>query len=85
MEKNKLLVDVEKYTDTLDYVTEINKVEFNELDLSQFFSNCTVEKQDKVSEKLTKLNNYNKIYMLLANEQLRIEFDLELIEFNSDL
>ena len=75
-----LKIDREKYFDTLDYVNELNRVEFTELDLSDFFTNCDDEMKTKISERLTKMNNYNKIYVLIAYENLRDEFGLILAE-----
>jgi hypothetical protein len=75
-----LKIDLDKYFDTLDYVNKINKEKFENLDLSDFFTNLDKEKKIKIKERLSKLNNYNRIYVLSAYETLRDEFDIKLTE-----
>lgn len=78
-----LKVELNRYFDVLDYVNELNRVEFTELDLSDFFTNCDDKMKEKISERLTKMNNYNKIYVLVAYENLRDEFGLTLTKKNN--
>lgn len=75
-----LKIDLDKYFDTLEYVNEINKENFENLDLSDFFIDLDKEKKIKIKERLSKLNNYNRIYVLSAYETLRDEFDIKLTE-----
>jgi hypothetical protein len=76
-------INLDKYFDTLDYVNEINKFEFEYLDLSDFFENLNKDKKIKIKERLSKLNNFNRIYVLSAYETLRDEFDIKLVEKNN--
>jgi hypothetical protein len=77
----KLIVD--KYFDTLDYLTEVNGKEFEELDLSEIFTPAPdKELLLKIKEKYTKLNNFNRIYVLVAYQHERENFKLELNKEN---
>jgi hypothetical protein len=73
----KLIVD--KYFDALDYLTEVNGKEFEDLDLSEIFTPAPdKELLLKIKEKYTKLNNFNRIYVLVAYQHERENFNLEL-------
>lgn len=77
-------IDVDQYLDVLDYLNEINRKEFEDLDLTDFFENPPDrDKKIEIKEKFTKLNNYNRIYVLVAYENMRDEFGLILKEKNN--
>lgn len=69
-------VKLDEYFDSYDYITKINSVEFEDLDLSEFFENADAVMKAKIKEKYTRLNNYNIIYVLSAYEQNRSELGL---------
>jgi hypothetical protein len=68
----------EEFEKSLDYVNTINKLKFIDLDLTDIFDNIDKEKMINIEKRLTKINNYNKIYLLLSNEVLRDEFKLKI-------
>lgn len=69
-------VDVDEFFNVYDYVTALNKEDFSNLDLSDFFANADSDMKNKIKEKYTKLNNFNRIYILSAFEQNRNELGL---------
>jgi len=73
-------INLDKYFDALETVQMINNKNFEDLDLSEFFTNADTEVKLKIKEKYTKLNNFNKIYVLVAYENVREEFGILLKE-----
>jgi hypothetical protein len=76
-------IDIDKYFDALDYLTEVNGKDFEELDLSELFTpSPDKELLLKIKEKYTKLNNFNRIYVLVAYQHEREYFKIELNKEN---